>query len=59
MEQFPVLTLTGRPASGKSEIIHYLLHLNPVKRLHRFRILDSYSERSEESSLPWPAAACP
>lgn len=39
MEQFPVLILTGRPASGKSEIIDYLLHLDPVERLHRFRIL--------------------
>jgi hypothetical protein len=38
MEQFPVLILTGRPASGKSEIIDYLLHLDPVERLHRFRI---------------------
>ena len=39
MEQFPVLILTGRPASGKSEIIDYLLHLDPAERLHRFRIL--------------------
>jgi len=39
MEQFPVLILTGRPASGKSEIIDYLLHLDPVERLHRFRMV--------------------
>ena len=39
MEQFPVLILTGRPASGKSEIIDYLLHFDPVERLNRFRII--------------------
>ena len=39
MEQFTILILTCRPASGKSENIDYLLHLVPVERLHRFRIL--------------------
>ena len=29
MEQFPVLILSGRPASGKSEIIDYLLRGSP------------------------------
>ena len=47
MEQFPVLILTGRPASGKSEIIDYLLHLAPVERLHRFRILPIMDANAE------------
>jgi len=29
---FDVLILTGRPASGKSEIIHFLTHLSPNQR---------------------------
>ena len=51
MEQFPVLILTGRPASGKSEIIDYLLHLDPVERLHRFRILDFLIEKRKIKML--------
>ena len=35
---FDVLILIGRPASGKSEIIHYLTHLPGLVRRERFRI---------------------
>ena len=35
---FDVLILIGRPASGKSEIIHYLTHLPDHARRERFRI---------------------
>jgi hypothetical protein len=38
MDHFPILILIGRPASGKSEIIDYLLHTDPAERLRRFRI---------------------
>jgi hypothetical protein len=38
MEHFPILILIGRPASGKSEIIDYLAHADPAKRLRRFRV---------------------
>ena len=35
---FDVLILVGRPASGKSEIIHFLTHLPEDARRERFRI---------------------
>ena len=35
---FPILILIGRPASGKSELIDYLAHCDPVERLRRFHI---------------------
>lgn len=35
---FPILILTGRPASGKSEIIDYLKKCDPIVRLERFHI---------------------
>ncbi|MGZ8900648.1 MAG: hypothetical protein ACXW3Z_11175 [Limisphaerales bacterium] len=35
---FDVLILIGRPASGKSEIIHYLTHLTDHARRERFRV---------------------
>jgi len=35
---FDVLILVGRPASGKSEIIDYLVHLPPAVRRDRFHI---------------------
>jgi hypothetical protein len=38
MPLFPILILVGRPASGKSEIIDYLLHSDPDERMHRFHI---------------------
>ncbi len=38
MDHFPILILVGRPASGKSEIIDYLFHADPVERLQRFHI---------------------
>ena len=38
MDHFPILILIGRPASGKSEIIDYLLHADPAERLRRFHI---------------------
>ena len=38
MDHFPIQILIGRPASGKSEIIDYLLHADPVERLRRFRV---------------------
>jgi hypothetical protein len=38
MDHFPILILIGRPASGKSEIIDYLLHADSLERLRRFRV---------------------
>jgi len=35
---FDVIILTGRPASGKSEIIHFLKHLSDEARQKRFHI---------------------
>jgi hypothetical protein len=35
---FDILILNGRPASGKSEIIDFLEHLDPQERLERFHI---------------------
>jgi hypothetical protein len=35
---FPILILTGRPASGKSEIIDFLKKCDPIVRLERFYI---------------------
>jgi hypothetical protein len=37
-DTFDVLILIGRPASGKSEIIHYLTHLPDHARRERFRV---------------------
>ena len=37
-DTFDILILIGRPASGKSEIIHYLTHLPEHARRERFRI---------------------
>ncbi len=37
-QHFPVLIITGRPASGKSELIDYLKKCDPVERKNRFRI---------------------
>lgn len=39
-DTFDVLILVGRPASGKSEIIDFLMHTPPGVRRHRFRIVD-------------------
>ena len=38
MNIFPIVILIGRPASGKSEIIDYLVHTEPDIRRQRFRI---------------------
>jgi hypothetical protein len=38
MDHFNILILIGRPASGKSEILDYLLHLSPAERLARFHL---------------------
>jgi hypothetical protein len=38
MDHFPLIILIGRPASGKSEIIDYLKHADPLERLRRFHI---------------------
>lgn len=38
MKKFDVLILTGRPASGKSEVIDYIKHLSPEERLERLGI---------------------
>jgi len=35
---FPVLILIGRPASGKSEILHYLAELPPEERANRYHL---------------------
>jgi hypothetical protein len=35
---FPVLLLTGRPASGKSEILEYLRHAPAAERRRRFHV---------------------
>ncbi len=35
---FPILILTGRPASGKSEVIDFLKKCDPIIRLERFHI---------------------
>lgn len=40
MNHFPVIILIGRPASGKSEIIDFLLKADPVERLNRFHVAD-------------------
>src|SRR5512137_2187529 len=37
-DAFDLLVLIGRPASGKSEIIDYLVHTPPDVRLRRFHI---------------------
>jgi hypothetical protein len=37
-EHFPILIITGRPASGKSELIDFLKKCNPVERKKRFHI---------------------
>jgi len=37
---FPILILTGRPASGKSEIIDFLKKCDPITRLEKFHIAD-------------------
>jgi hypothetical protein len=39
-DTFDVLILIGRPASGKSEIIDFLMHTSPDVRRRRFRIAD-------------------
>ena len=35
---FPIIILNARPASGKSEIIHYLKHVPLDERIARFRV---------------------
>lgn len=35
---FPVLIMIGRPASGKSEIIDFLLRFDPAERFRRFHL---------------------
>lgn len=35
---FPILILTGRPASGKSEVIDFLKKCDPIVRLERYHI---------------------
>jgi predicted kinase len=37
-EHFPILILTGRPASGKSEVIDFLKKCDPIVRLERYHI---------------------
>ena len=39
---FPIVILNGRPASGKSEIIHYLTHLPDVERRTRLHMGQLY-----------------
>ncbi len=40
MNFFPIIILTARPASGKSEVIHYLKNCDAATRLKRFHIAD-------------------
>jgi len=40
VDNFPIIILTGLPASGKSEIIHYLKTISGSERSSRFRIAD-------------------
>ena len=40
MNHFPVIILTARPASGKSEVIHYLKSTSTVDRIKRFHIAE-------------------
>jgi len=35
---FPIIILIGRPGSGKSEIIDFLVHIDTEQRLRRYRI---------------------
>jgi hypothetical protein len=35
---FPILIITGRPASGKSEVIDFLKKCDPIVRLERFNV---------------------
>lgn len=35
---FPILIITGRPASGKSEVIDFLKRCDPIVRLEKYRI---------------------
>jgi hypothetical protein len=37
-QHFPILIITGRPASGKSEVIDFLKKCDPIIRLERFHI---------------------
>jgi len=37
-DHFPILILTGRPASGKSEIIDFLKKCDPIVRLEKYHI---------------------
>ena len=39
-ESIPLILLIGRPASGKSEIIDYLIKIPPQERLGRFHLGD-------------------
>jgi hypothetical protein len=38
MDQFPILIINGRPASGKSEIIDYLIKADPQECTRRFHV---------------------
>jgi hypothetical protein len=38
LDTFDILILIGRPASGKSEILDYLLHLDPQVRMERYHL---------------------
>ena len=40
MNHFPVIILTARPASGKSEVIHYLKNCDAATRKQRFHIAE-------------------
>jgi len=40
MEHFKVIILTARPASGKSEVIHYLKNIPLTERIQRFHIAE-------------------
>ncbi len=40
MNHFPIIILTARPASGKSEVIHYLKNTDVETRIKRFHIAE-------------------
>ena len=51
MDNYELLVMVGRPASGKSEIIDYLVKCDAVERSKRFRI--SYPDVIDDFPMIW------